>query len=277
MKTCLYILIVSLNSGDRLKHTLESVFAQDYKDYRIIIKDGVSKDNSIENLKTSGFLEGHDEIKIVSQPDKSIYDGMNQAVAIMQDEVGDQKGVYCMFLNCGDEFHDEHVLSQVVPYLKEYDRPHIMYGDQFNLIQQSKVSSAPAINEFSLFRNVPCHQVCFYSTELFKKRAYEIKYTVRADYDHFLYSCYEENAICEHMDVVICNYEGGGYSETPENRKKSALQHREITDKYMGKQAAKYRLIMALTLAPLRTKMAESPTWSKAYNGLKSAIYKIKK
>ena len=79
------------------------------------------------------------------------------------------------------------------------------------------------------------------------------------------------------MDVIVCNYEGGGYSETAENRKKSALQHREITDKYMAKQAKKYRTVMLLTLAPLRTKMAESPTFSKAYNGLKSAIYKIKK
>ena len=45
----------------------------------------------------------------------------------------------------------------------------------------------------------------------------------------------------------------------------------------MAKQAKKYGTVMLLTLAPLRTKMAESPTFSKAYNGLKSAIYKIKK
>ena len=277
MKTCLYILIVSLNPGERLKSTLESVFAQDYKDYKVIIKDGGSKDNSIEELKTSGLLEGHDNVRIVSKPDKSIYDGMNQAVELMNEETGSDKGTYCMFLNCGDEFYDNSVLSQVVPFLKENDKPHIYYGDQYNKIQQSKISSAPEINDFALFRNVPCHQVCFYSTELFRKRAYDIQYTVRADYEHFLYSFYEEGAVCELMDVIICNYEGGGYSETPENRKKSAAQHREITDKYMGKKAAKYRRVMLLTLAPLRTKMAESPTWSKLYNGLKSAIYKIKK
>lgn len=277
LKTCLHIIIVSLNPGKRLQATLTSVFSQDYKDYKIIIKDGGSNDGAIEDLKDSGFLDGHEEVVIVSKKDKSIYDGMNQAVEYMQEEIGDQKGAYCMFLNCGDEFHDSHVLSKVASYLKEYDTPHIFYGDQYNLIQKSKVSSAPEINDFALFRNVPCHQVCFYSTELFKKRAYDIKYTVRADYEHFLYSFYEENAVCTHMDVIVCNYEGGGYSETAENRKKSALQHREITDKYMAKQAKKYRTVMLLTLAPLRTKMAESPTFSKAYNGLKSAIYKIKK
>lgn len=276
MKKCVYILVVSLNSGGRLKTTLESIFAQDYKNYRVIIKDGGSKDNSVNELKESGFLDNHDEVKIVVAADKSIYDGMNQAVEIMQTEVGDDKSSYCMFLNCGDMFHDSSVLGQVAEHLKEYDEPHIFYGDQYNLIQKSIVTSATEINDFALFRNVPCHQVCFYSTLLFKNRAYNPAYTVRADYEHFLYSYYEEHAVCKHIDVVVCNYEGGGYSETKENRKKSALQHREITDKYMGSQAAKYRRIMLLTLAPLRTKMAESPTWSKAYNGLKSAVYKIK-
>ena len=272
----LYLIVVTLNPGDKLKSTLKSIFSQDYKDYRVIIKDGGSKDNSIAAIKDSDFLEGHDVI-IAEKPDKSIYDGMNQAVEIMNQEVGDAKDCYCMFLNCGDEFHSENVLSQVVPFLKEYDAPHIIYGDQFNLIQEATISSAPEINEFTLFRNVPCHQVCFYNTQLFKNRGYDVKYTVRADYEHFLHSCYEENAICQHIDVVICNYEGGGYSETPENRKKSALQHREITDRYMGKNAAKYRRIMLLTLAPLRTKMAESPTWSRAYNGLKSFVYRMKR
>ena len=71
------------------------------------------------------------------------------------------------------------------------------------------------------------------------------------------------------FDIVIC-----GYSETPENRKKSAAQHREITDIYMPKKAAGYRAVMLLTLQPLRTKLAESPVFSKGYNALKSLIYK---
>jgi len=277
LKRQLYILVVTLNAGERLRSTLNSILSQDCDNYKIIIKDGGSKDNSIEELRNSGLLEQHDNISLVAAPDKSIYDGMNQAVEAMMAEVGDAKDCYCMFLNCGDEFHSKDVLSKVGKHLKEYDEPHIFYGDQYNCIQEAKISSAPEINEFTLFRNVPCHQVCFYSTQLFKKRAYKTEYTVRADYEHFLYCCYEEKAVCSHIDVVICNYEGGGYSETAENRRKSANQHREITDKYMGKNAAKYRRVMLLTLAPLRTKMAESPTWSKLYNGIKSAVYKIKR
>jgi len=277
-KKCLHILVASLNSGDGLRITLESIFNQNNDNVKVIIKDGGSKDGSLEKLKESGFFEGHNNVNIIVAPDKSIYDGMNQAVEAMRKSIkiqGDESVAnYCIFMNCGDTFYDNKVIERIMPYLEKNEQPSIIYGDQYNLIQKTVISSAPQINDFTLFRNVPCHQVCFYDARLFNNRAYNIKYTVRADYEHFLYSYYKENAQCKHVDVVICNYEGGGYSETAENRKKSALQHREITDTYMPALAKKYRLVMICTLQPLRTKLAESPVFSKAYNSLKSKIYK---
>ena len=275
LKKCLCIIIVSLNPGDRLKKTLDSVFSQTAEIFDVVIKDGGSTDESLDRLEKEGYFEGRDNVTIIRKNDKSIYDGMNQAVEyVLENADQDIAKTYCMFLNCGDTFHDENVLKTVESYLKAYDIPHIIYGDQYNLIQKSTVSSAPGINEFTLFRNVPCHQVCFYSLSLFEDRAYDVKYTVRADYEHFLYSWYEKKAVCDHINVIISDYEGGGYSETVENRKRSASQHREITDRYMGARAAKYRLIMLLTLAPLRTKMAESPVMSRVYNSIKSAVYR---
>ena len=77
------------------------------------------------------------------------------------------------------------------------------------------------------------------------------------------------------MPIVVASYEGGGFSETKENRKRSTLEHREITQKYLGKKAFKYRLVMLLTLAPVRTLIAESPALSGVYNAVKSGIYKL--
>ena len=275
-KRSLYILIVSLNSGERLKQTLDSIFGQKFTDVTICIKDGGSSDGSLENLISQGYFEGRDNVKIEVSPDKGIYDGMNQAVGMMQSLMEDDSYGYCIFMNCGDTFRDDEVLLKAQEYLKQYDNPRIVYGDQYNLIQKSVVSSAPEINDFTLFRNVPCHQVCFIDVRLFEDRAYKTEYTVRADYEHFLYSVYEKHADCEHIPVVICNYEGGGFSETKENRKKSAKQHRIITDIYMPKKAAKYRAIMILTLAPLRTALAESDRFSGMYNLVKSFIYRKK-
>lgn len=264
------IVVVSLNSGERLRQTIQSILDQTFTDYEVIIKDGGSKDGSADFLKEEGILEKYPQIRFITQPDKSIYDGMNQAVS-------HAKGKYIQFLNCGDLFYEKEVLAKVAEYIRSKEQLQekaIFYGNQYNLLQDSIVTSAPQINDFTCFRNVPCHQVCFYDRRLFEKRAYLPPYTVRADYEHFLYSVYEEKAKTFSMPVIVCVYEGGGYSETKENRKKSAAQHKEITSKYLGKKAVKYRLIMLVTLAGLRSRIAESPKLSKFYNALKSAIYK---
>ena len=277
------VVVVSLNSGERLKKTLQSILNQTFSDYEVIIKDGGSKDGSLDFLSSEHVLEKYPQIRLIQEKDRSIYDGMNQAVTYVS-------GRYVQFLNCGDLFYDENVLRNVADYITEYfrteketaedihaaasSRPMIFYGNQYNLIQKTIVTSAPQMNDFACFRNVPCHQVCFYNSRLFEKRAYLPEYTVRADYEHFLHCIYEENAQTKAMPIVICMYEGGGYSETKENRKKSAIQHREITDKYLGKKAVKYRWIMRLSMAGIRTKIAESPVLSKPYNALKSLLYK---
>lgn len=277
------VVVVSLNSGERLKKTLQSILNQTFSDYEVIIKDGGSKDGSLDFLSSEHVLEKYPQIRLIQEKDRSIYEGMNQAVTYVS-------GRYVQFLNCGDLFYDENVLRNVADYITEYfrteketaedihaaasSRPMIFYGNQYNLIQKTIVTSAPQMNDFACFRNVPCHQVCFYNSRLFEKRAYLPEYTVRADYEHFLHCIYEENAQTKAMPIVICMYEGGGYSETKENRKKSAIQHREITDKYLGKKAVKYRWIMRLSMAGIRTKIAESPVLSKPYNALKSLLYK---
>ena len=108
------------------------------------------------------------------------------------------------------------------------------------------------------------------------ERAFNTAYTVRADYEHFLYSVYEKKAKTFAMPHVICFYEGGGYSETKENRRKSALQHKEITNHYLGKKTLRYRFIMILTLSGLRSKIAENPVLSGPYNAMKTLVYKFK-
>ena len=50
-KTFFTIVIVSYNAGDKLLKTVESVVRQTYTDYKILVKDGMSTDGSIERLK----------------------------------------------------------------------------------------------------------------------------------------------------------------------------------------------------------------------------------
>ena len=155
---------------------------------------------------------------------------------------------------------------------KEKER--IFYGNQYHEAWGSVIYSAPEVNDFTCYRNVPCHQVCFYDVRLFAERGYDVKYRVRADYEHFLYCIYDRKAEAVYVEMIVADYEGGGFSETKENRRISEKEHAEITKRYLGRdKALRYKLLMLLTLAPLRTKLAEDEKYSEWYNGIKAKIY----
>lgn len=266
------IIVVALNPGERLWATLSSILRQSFNDYEIIVKDGLSQDQSLEELERNGLLEKNPQIRIQKSPDRGIYDAMNQAVRLAN-------GRFLLFLNCGDYLYDENVLEGVADYIHKKNGEGltgIYYGNQYNRMQNTVVHSVPKINDFACYRNVPCHQVCFYPAKLFRERAYEPRYRIRADYEHFLYCIYIQKAAAYHIPLIVASYEGGGFSETAENRKISAAEHKEITGRYLGRaKVLRYRLIMWLTMASLRTKLAESPAFSKKYNALKSGIYHL--
>jgi hypothetical protein len=158
----------------------------------------------------------------------------------------------------------------------ENKRPGIIYGNQYHRALDTVIFASPEINDFTCYRNVPCHQTCFYSRDMFSDRAYMPRYTVRADYEHFLYCYYEKKTSVKYAPVIVAEYEGEGFSETKENKLRSKKQHREIVVRYMGRRKAdKYRLIMIITLAPLRTWVAENKYLSSAYNALKTIVYKV--
>ena len=182
------IVVVSLNPGDKLFSTLQSILDQDYGNFEIIIKDGGSTDGSVLRLFGEGTerkIPADSRIRFFQEPDSGIYDGMNQAVQKVQ-------GQYVLFLNCGDRFFNRSVLSDAASFIEKQEstevvrgRSYIFYGDQFNQQQNSPVHSAPVMNDFTCYRNVPCHQVCFYDAQLFAQRGYDTDYRVRADYEHF--------------------------------------------------------------------------------------------
>ena len=268
------ILVVSLNSGDKLVQTIQSVLKQTCTDYEVVVKDGGSKDNSLELLEE--FLATQQEnvkeqIRVIKEQDGSIYDGMNQATTYA-------KGEYYYFLNCGDLFASEAALQQTAEAIRTDKttggQALIYYGNIFDALREQVVQSNPQMDDFACYRNVPCHQACIYHYSLFEERGYEPKYRVRGDYEHFLWCYFCKKAQPKYLEVVLASYEGGGFSETKENRIRSKQEHKEITEKYMSKgQLLKYKAILLLTLAPLRTKLAESDRFAGFYNTLKKKIY----
>ena len=262
------IVIVSLNPGDKLKKTVDSVIQQSCQDVQILVKDGMSRDGSVEALEK--IYGGHPKLEIVRKSDGSIYEGMNQAVELV-------KGEYVLFLNCGDTFYDNEVLkrtAEIIRKRRQKELPAIFYGDTYCEKTQAAVHSAPEITGFTCYRNIPCHQSCFYDRRLFMAHPYETAFRIRADYEHFLWCYYEAHAEMIYMDELVSSYEGGGYSESKENRRRDKEEHKKITKRYMSSlELWKYRLIMAASLAPLRRALAENRLTGSVYNWLKTKVY----
>lgn len=265
------ILVVCLNPGDKLKSTLDSILGQNFNNFEVIIKDGLSKDDSL-SYAFGLIRQGEKRVRVVRKKDKGIYDAMNQAA-------GEAKGRYVYFLNCGDVFYDENVLSKMAGLIEENPSEQgVYYGNIYERLTGQEVFSNPEMNAFGCYRNVPCHQACFYDRKLISAHPFQTKYKVRADYEQFLW-CFFNNDFqggvrFVYGKILIADYEGGGFSETKESRKVSAKEHKEIVRKYMSRgQILKFKTILWVTLAPLRTKLAENEKTAGWYNSFKRLFY----
>lgn len=285
-------------AGDKLRTTVESVLSQTFSDYEIIVKDAGSMDGSI------GSLPQDERIRLIQKKDGGIYDGMNQAVFAA-------RGEFLYFLNCGDRLHEKDVLEKTAGIIQETIRKKreaeksgtevkscgeagpakspehhsgserekkpggwIFYGDIQEEKTGQRVAAKPEMTHFAMYRNLPNHQACFYSRSLFETRAFDLRYRVRADYEHFLWSVIRQGAEAVAMNQVIADYEGGGFSETKENRAVSEREHQEITGMYFTpEEIRRFRAAMLLSLQPVREKLAASPKTAAAYDWIKNKIY----
>ncbi|MCH5258504.1 MAG: glycosyltransferase [Lachnospiraceae bacterium] len=286
------IIVVCLNAGDKLRDTIESILDQTEQDYEIIIKDGESEDETTQKYlnryrqakqEDTEYAVPGGRIRLYCSKDAGIYDAMNQAVQYV-------RGDYVLFLNCGDSFYDNKVLEsvkekilrggkksgqQTVQTSEKLRAPYIFYGNIYERLTDALVQSNPVIDDFACYRNIPCHQACFYAAELLRGKAFNTDYAVRADYEHFLWCYYKAHAKTVYIPITVAFYEGGGFSETRENEKRSRREHREIVHRYMpAAKVRKYQLIMAVTFAPLRSWVARNPFTAKAYQTIKRKLYK---
>ena len=299
MNTPYYTIITPcFNAGDKLNGTLDSVLSQTFPDYEIIVKDARSTDGSIEGMRRDR------RINLIRARDEGIYDGMNQALATAN-------GEYILFLNCGDVLHDAHVLEKAAGEIQrllaeaesaarnrsgrsaEEDAPSadsgeaaqalnrqtrpagaIFYGDVIERRTGQHVAANPRMTHLAMYRNLPCHQACFYSRDLFRERGFDTRYIVRADYEHFLWCVVRKGARAKALPLIVADYEGGGFSESEENRARSAAEHEEIAQIYFtDAEIRKFRLYMGVTLQPVREKLAQSPKTAALYDKVKNRIY----
>lgn len=111
------IVTVCFNSAATMGDTLQSVAAQSHSDIEHIVIDGASKDGTLEVIRRKGAHVS----RLVSEPDKGIYDAMNKGAALATGEV-------VAFLNSDDCYVDGHVVAEVVAAFATSDCDYV-YGD----------------------------------------------------------------------------------------------------------------------------------------------------
>lgn len=96
------IITVCYNAGSDLEKTIESVILQNYDNLEYIVIDGGSTDDT---EKIINKYRNHID-KCVSESDNGIYDAMNKGIKIAT-------GEWLNFMNAGDIFYNNHVLSDI--------------------------------------------------------------------------------------------------------------------------------------------------------------------
>ena len=236
------VIVVSLNAGSLIGLTVRSALSQTFDDYEIIVKDGKSTDDTLAHIPQDN------RIKIYSEADKSLYDAMNQAISY-------SSGRYLIFMNCGDTFASETVLDDVRKAVKDGDYG-MIYGDYK---RDGIVKKQPEnLTRFNMYRTILCHQSVFFNGRILRdKKKYDTRYKILADYD--LEQDMAKTSDHIHVDTVVCNFLGGGLSETKEGLKQKNKDRKDIiASHYSVPQRMRYCVLWHLTFPLIRRKLSES-------------------
>jgi glycosyltransferase involved in cell wall biosynthesis len=116
------IITPTFNSGSTITRNVESIIAQNYKEFEHIIVDNASTDDTLNKIKAlynnSGLTE---KLKIISEKDRGISNAFNKGIKA-------SKGEIIAILNGDDEYFDNSVFERVIKVF-ENNNILIVHGD----------------------------------------------------------------------------------------------------------------------------------------------------
>ncbi len=229
------IITVCYNAEKYIEKTIQSLLEQNFKDYEYIIKDGASKDGTMNIVNK--LLKEDDNFHILSAPDKGIYDAMNQAIEMA-------KGKYIYFLNAGDCFAAYDVLQKTYDFIR-INQGDIVYG---NVIQNQgehrmirKYGRICSNKYFFLTGDCICHQALFAHRDTFKEKTFDLKYKVCADKDWELFHI-SGHATLKPMGFEVASILVDGFAR--EHVNEFEQETRQCIDYYCVYTSWIYKLLM---------------------------------
>lgn len=195
------IIIPTYNSGKNLSIALDSIVGQTFKNFEVLIIDGLSNDNTIEIAQN--YNKQHSNIRIHSEKDEGIYDAMNKGIVIAT-------GEWLYFMGSDDSLYESTTLQQFANRDEIQDFEVVygnVYSDYFNGSYDGVFTYAKVMNQ-----NI-CHQSIFFKKSVFKKIGkYNLKYKAYADWSHNISWFFSSKISKTHINQIIANFSYGGFS-----------------------------------------------------------------
>lgn len=188
------IVTITYNAAPVFMRTAGSVLAQTYRNVEHIIVDGASKDGTadiaLDYKRRSDVAQNGHEVRVVSEPDKGLYDAMNKGLRLAT-------GDYVCFLNAGDFFPDASTLHLIYNNARlggyENDKnclPAVLYGDTDLVDDEGRFVARrrlapPERLTWRSFRSgmLVCHQAFYARADIARRTPYDLRYRFSADVD----------------------------------------------------------------------------------------------
>lgn len=204
------IITATYNSAATVRDTIESVLRQIYSDYEYIIKDGGSKDKTLEICKEYEPRFGG-RMKIISAPAKGIYDAMNIGIEVA---AGDVVGL----LNSDDFYTSNDVLQSIAEAFKE-NNIDAVYGD-IHFVKDSDLTKCVRYYSSALFKRgwmrlgfMPAHPSFYCKKACYEKYGYfDTSYKVAADFENLLRLIYKGKTKTKYIKKDFVTMRTGGAS-----------------------------------------------------------------
>lgn len=211
------VITATWNSGRTIGDTLRSVFNQSFTNVEHIIKDGGSKDDTLEICKNFEQKYYKDECKgrtinILSDKDKGIYDAMNQGVKAA---TGDVIGI----LNSDDFYTSDDVLARVAEEFEKNPELEAVYGDihfvkDENLKKCTRYFSSRYFRPWALrFGFMPAHPSFYVRREVYEKYGlYDLDFRTSSDFEMMVRLFVKEKIRSKYINKDFVTMRAGGES-----------------------------------------------------------------
>ena len=219
------IVTICWNCVKEIEETLLSVLKQDYPNIEYIVIDGASTDGTLDVIQR---YRGNINI-FVSEKDTGIYNAMNKGVMLAT-------GEWCIFMNGGDMFAADDIVSQMFAFRQPMPKTKVYYGNTWERYENGEQSLLKAMPIYPTIKRCQpyTHQSAFFNIAYKKFPFYDECYHIVSDYNTSLwyYKKYGKSAF-EYVNIPVSSYKNfDGVSSRQENQRKKTCEFLKIWKHY---------------------------------------------